>query len=199
MAQSTFTPNPMQSELMATAWNDPEVQNILLAGGSRGGKSAGIMALVVMRALAAPNTKHGIFRLTLTNCNKQLGPARGTFPEVLDLLFPGKRQQWEKLPDVGTFKNDSIFRFPNGSEILFEGLDKTRIDNVLELKLAGMLGHEAELYNKQLEAKKILGAAYGDIQAKEIEGLVQQTRLTSALSAWFKYLQTTNNVPYQPG
>lgn len=51
-----------------------------------------------------------------------------------------------------------------------------------ELKLAGMLGHEAELYNKQLEAKKILGSAYGDIQAKEIESLVQQTRLTSALT-----------------
>ena len=131
MAQSTFTPNPMQSSLMAIAWNDPEVQNILLAGGSRGGKSAGIMALVIMRALAAPNTKHGIFRLTLTNCNKQLGPARGTFPEVLDLLYPGIRQQWEKLPNAGTFKNDSIYRFPNGSEILFEGLDKTRIDNVL--------------------------------------------------------------------
>jgi hypothetical protein len=121
----------MQSSLMAIAWNDPEVQNILLAGGSRGGKSAGIVALIINRALAAPNTKHGIFRLTLTNCNKQLGPARGTFPEVLDMMFPGYRKELEKKPEFGTFKSDSIFRFHNGSEILFEGLDKTRIDNVL--------------------------------------------------------------------
>lgn len=113
---------------MKLAWQNPEVSNILLYGGSRGGKSAGMMALVIGRAMAAPGTKHAIFRLTLTSCNRQLGPARGTFPEMMKMLFPNV--------EVHVAKSESIVTFPNGSEILFEGLDPTRIDKVLGAQYA---------------------------------------------------------------
>ena len=59
-----------------------------------------------------------------------------------------------------------------------EFLDKMRD----ELEQAKLLRHEAELRAKQEEAKKILGAQYGEIQAQEIANLVEQTRLAKALT-----------------
>jgi TP901 family phage tail tape measure protein len=59
-----------------------------------------------------------------------------------------------------------------------EFLDKMRE----ELEQTKLLKHEAELRAKQEEAKKILGAQYGEIQAQEIANLVEQTRLAKALT-----------------
>ena len=60
-----------------------------------------------------------------------------------------------------------------------EFLAKMREENDLAL----MLKHEAELHNKLLEARKILGKDLSDAQRDEITGLVNQKRLNDAIGA----------------
>jgi predicted phage terminase large subunit-like protein len=50
----------------------------------------------------------------------------------MEMLYPGYMQR----PDVTLAKSESIFTFHNGSEILFEGLDPSRIDKVLGAQYA---------------------------------------------------------------
>jgi len=125
-----FTPNPKQLRLLNIAWNDPWVENLLAFGPSRSGKSAIFTALSTNRALAFPGTKHAMFRLTLRSCHAHL--MNGTFPEVMDMLYPGYLER----PDVRFSKADNVFEFHNGSKLFFEGLDPNRIDKVLGAQYA---------------------------------------------------------------
>lgn len=133
MANTThkqFNPNPKQLKLLNIAWNDPHVVNLLAFGPSRSGKSAILTALIVNRALAFPGTKHAIFRLTLRSCHSHL--FHGTFPEVMEMLYPGYLDR----PDVRISKADGVVEFHNGSKLFFEGLDPNRIDKVLGAQYA---------------------------------------------------------------
>jgi len=125
-----FIPNPKQLQLTNIAWQDPYVENLLAFGPSRSGKSAILTALTVSRALAFPGTKHAIFRLTLRSCHSHL--FHGTFPEIMDMLYPGYLDR----SDVRVAKADNVVELHNGSKIFFEGLDPTRIDKVLGAQYA---------------------------------------------------------------
>jgi predicted phage terminase large subunit-like protein len=125
-----FIPNPKQLQLTNIAWQDPYVENLLAFGPSRSGKSAILTALTVARALAFPGTKHAIFRLTLRSCHSHL--FHGTFPEIMDMLYPGYLDR----ADVRVAKADNVVELHNGSKIFFEGLDPTRIDKVLGAQYA---------------------------------------------------------------
>lgn len=126
----TFNINPSQLQLTNIAWNDPHVKNLLAYGPSRSGKSAILTSITVNRAIAFPGTKHAIFRKTLRSCHSHL--FNGTFPEVMDMLYP----TWQRDLVKRIAKNDNVVEFHNGSKLFFEGLDPTRIDKVLGAQYA---------------------------------------------------------------
>lgn len=128
--RKTFTPNPSQEKVNALAWQDPYVENLLAYGPSRSGKSANFVSLIVNRAIAFPGTKHAIFRLTMRSCRAHL--FNGTFPEVMNMLYPGYLDS--KSVDIN--RAESWIQFHNGSKIVFEGLDPNNIDKVLGAQYA---------------------------------------------------------------
>ncbi|QCB39194.1 hypothetical protein E5554_15990 [Sphingobium sp. PAMC28499] len=127
--KKTFTPNPKQQKLLNLAWHDRQVENLLAYGPSRSGKSAILTTLTVNRALAFPGTKHAIFRRTLRSCHSQL--FQGTFREIMGMIYPGYLDSQNV-----TVKADGNVEFHNGSKLVFEGLDPTRIDKVLGAQYA---------------------------------------------------------------
>ena len=125
-----FTPNPKQLKVLSVAWQDPFVENLLMHGPSRSGKTAIGVKLTIDRGLAFPGTKHAIFRLTLRSCHSHI--MKGTFPEIMNMIYPGYLER----PDVRFAPSDNVFEFHNGSKLFFEGLDPTRIDKVLGAQYA---------------------------------------------------------------
>jgi tape measure domain-containing protein len=77
----------------------------------------------------------------------------------------------------GTGKKDTSSKGEDALKKYDEFLQKMRD----EIKMAGMLKHEAEVYNAQLEAKNILGEKYTEVQAAEVASLMQQKRLQESL------------------
>ena len=99
-----------------------DATHILGVGGSRSGKTFLFMRSIIMRALKAPGSRHGVFRYRFNSVKESV--VLDTWPKVLGLAFPGTK--------VELNKSDWVARFENGSEIWFGGLDdKDRAEKVL--------------------------------------------------------------------
>ena len=95
---------------------------VLLYGGSRSTKTFTIIRTIVIRALAAPGSRHAILRFRFNHI--KLSVVYDTFPKVMELCFPD-------VP-YNLSKSDWFIKFPNGSEIWFGGLDdKERTEKIL--------------------------------------------------------------------
>lgn len=90
-----------------------EARHILLRGGSRSGKTFVLLRALVVRALKAPGSRHGVFRFRLTALRSTI--LRDTFPKVMRLCFPAVRYRFDR--------QDCVVAFGNGSSIYFGGLD----------------------------------------------------------------------------
>lgn len=105
-------------------------KNTLLFGGSRSGKTFVLCYLIVVRALAAPKSRHAIFRSHYNTVKKSIG--KDTMPKLLRLL--GIKY---------TFLSNEVFYLPNGSEIWLLGLDdKERVDKILGMEFASVYFNE---------------------------------------------------------
>lgn len=94
----------------------------LLYGGSRSAKTFTIVRTIVIRALAAAQSRHAIMRFRFNHVKSAI--VYDTFPKVMKLAFPGCPYHLNKT--------DWLVSFPNGSEIWFGGLDdKERAEKVL--------------------------------------------------------------------
>lgn len=97
-------------------------QHIMLAGGSRSGKTLLIVRAIVIRALKAPGSRHGIFRFRFGHAKQSI--IHDTFPKVMNLCFPQVKYDLNKT--------DSFVTVPGGSEIWVGGLDdKERVERIL--------------------------------------------------------------------
>jgi len=97
-------------------------KHIMLAGGSRSGKTFCFVASIVSRALRAPGSRHAILRFRFGHVKQSI--FYDTFPAVMAKVFP--EAEWE--PN----KSDWFVKFPNGSEVWFGGLDdKERVEKIL--------------------------------------------------------------------
>lgn len=106
---------------------------ILLFGGSRSTKTFTIIRTIVIRALAAPGSRHAIMRFRFNHVKASV--IYDTFPKVMELCFP--ECPW-KLN-----KEDWFVTFPNGSEIWFGGLDdKERTEKILGLEFVTIFLNE---------------------------------------------------------
>ena len=94
----------------------------LLFGGSRSGKTFTLVRAVILRALAAPKSRHAILRYRFNHVKSSV--ILDTFPKVMGLCFPGVK--------VDLDKTDWYAEFTNGSQIWFGGLDdKERTEKIL--------------------------------------------------------------------
>ncbi len=97
-------------------------KHIMLAGGSRSGKTFVLTWAVIARALKAPMSRHAILRFRFGHVKQSI--VYDTFPGVLAKCYPGIN------PELS--KSDWYAKFPNGSEIWFGGLDdKERTEKIL--------------------------------------------------------------------
>jgi len=107
--------------------------HVMLWGGSRSGKTFLHTRNVVMRALKAPGSRHGIFRFRLNHLKASV--FLDTFPKVMRLAFPGV--EW--TPHT----QEMFVDLPNQSQIWFAGLDdKDRTEKILGMEFATLYFNE---------------------------------------------------------
>ena len=120
---NNFVPTPRQKEALSVLAT--QTPNILFYGSSRSGKSIAICYFLIQVALNAPKTRIAIFRRTAVACRSTLFDL--SFPETAELTFGP--EFWGQL-EVN--KTDMTVRFPNGSIVLFGGMDDpTRVEKIL--------------------------------------------------------------------
>ncbi|WP_336763482.1 phage terminase large subunit [Asaia sp. VD9] len=126
------TLNPAQAE--ANRLLGSPATHILLRGGSRSGKTFLLVRAIVIRAVMAPGSRHGIFRHRFNALKHTI--IGDTFPKVMRLCFPD-------LPYTLN-RTDWFVSLPNGSEILFHGLDSSdRTEKILGLEFVTVYLNEA--------------------------------------------------------
>lgn len=112
-----------QIELMGS-----DATHIMSYGGSRSGKTFGIVRAVLVRALAH-KSRHAILRYRFNHVKQSI--IMDTLPKVMELCFP----EVAKVSRLD--KTDWVYYLPNGSEIWFGGLDdKERTEKILGLEFA---------------------------------------------------------------
>lgn len=105
----------------------------LLFGGSRSGKTFAIIRIIVIRALAAPKSRHAVLRFRFNSVKTSI--VYDTFPKMMDLCFPDVKYNLNKT--------DWFVLLPNGSEIWFSGLDdKERTEKILGQEYATIFLNE---------------------------------------------------------
>ncbi|PZT94153.1 phage terminase large subunit [Sphingomonas sp.] len=102
----------------------PSYKFHLFYGGGGSGKSYLILTIIILRALAAAGSRHGIFRLTRNSCDTTLFSK--TLHEVFDNVLPGYLQR----PDVTVSQQDMTVELHNGSLLMFNGLDENRLKKI---------------------------------------------------------------------
>jgi hypothetical protein len=108
-------------------------RHVLLDGGARSGKTFLLVRAVVVRALKAPGSRHGIFRFRYNHLRASIWLE--TLPKVMRLCFPGVVLR-DKTQDNYTL-------LPNDSEIWFGGFDdKERIEKILGKEFATIYANE---------------------------------------------------------
>jgi phage terminase large subunit len=105
----------------------------LLEGGARSGKTAIIIRNQVARALHYPNTLHLAARLRYSHARSSLWMQ----------TIPGVMQAMEVYNEEWFNNSDLIVRFPNGSQLICDGLDdKKRVEKILGKEYASIFLNE---------------------------------------------------------
>ena len=123
--------NPIQEEARRLIRLD-STKFFLGFGGTGSGKTFGILDLVVDRALAAPGSKHAVFRSTRIDAQENLWLQ--TYKKLLEVKWPTSdgSSTWEYLRGKGKLNYETMTHyFDNGSEITFGGLDDNKLDRTL--------------------------------------------------------------------
>lgn len=131
---SEFHLTPKQQEAQELL-NGP-AQHVMLAGGSRSGKTVLAVRKIIQRALKAPGSRHAILRFRFGHCIQSI--VHGTYPWVRKNCFP-------QIPYTPKEINHSAWfaTLPGGSEVWFGGLDdKERVEKILGNEYASIMLNE---------------------------------------------------------
>lgn len=126
---------PTIKQIQATELIGGEASNILLEGGSRSGKTFLILRAIAIRAIAAAGSRHAVLRFRFNHVKQSI--VYDTWPKMMSLCFP---EVWTQN-DLN--KTDWFYKFPNGSEVWFGGLDdKERTEKILGNEYATLFPNE---------------------------------------------------------
>ncbi len=126
-----FTLTAKQAEAQEIL-NGP-AKHILLAGGSRSGKTFLIIRKQVQRRLKAPGSRGAVLRFRFGHAKQSI--VHDTFPKVMATCFPGIQYSLNK--------SDWFATFPGGSELWFGGLDdKQRTEKILGTEFSDIFLNE---------------------------------------------------------
>jgi predicted phage terminase large subunit-like protein len=107
--------------------------HIMLAGGSRSGKTFLIIRAKVIRRLKAPGSRGATLRFRFGHVKQSI--VHDTFPKVMQLCFPQVKYELNK--------SDWFATFPGGSEEWFGGLDdKERTEKILGTEFSDIFLNE---------------------------------------------------------
>ena len=132
MDEFALTPKQIAAQELL---NGP-AQHVMLAGGSRSGKTVLIVRKIIQRALKAPGSRHAILRFRFGHCVQSI--VHGTYPWVRKNCFP-------QIPYAPSEINHSAWfaTLPGGSEVWFGGLDdKERVEKILGNEYASIMVNE---------------------------------------------------------
>ena len=108
-------------------------KHVMLAGGSRSGKTALIVRKIIQRALKAPGSRHAILRFRLSHVRQSI--LYDTLPTIMSKCFPGVQ--------LGLNKSEMFGTLPGGSEIWLGGLDdKERTEKILGTEFSSIFLNE---------------------------------------------------------
>jgi hypothetical protein len=108
-------------------------QHIMLAGGSRSGKTFLIIRKQVQRRLKAPGSRGAVLRFRFGHVKQSI--VHDTFPSVMKRCFPNIPYELNR--------SDWFATFPGGSELWFGGLDdKERTEKILGTEFADIFLNE---------------------------------------------------------
>lgn len=123
---SNFQPIPLQQSAIDLVQRSTAT-NLLFYGGGRSGKSIVISYIILMRAMAAPGSRHGIFRRTATACRDTLFDL--AFRKACELTYG---RDFLNNPKNCSIKSiDMTITLANGSVISFGGLEEHNRDRIL--------------------------------------------------------------------
>lgn len=112
--------------------NGPQ-RHTCFVGGARSGKTTILVMSILMRALNAPGSRHGIFRQHANAAKMSI--ALDTLPKVAWMVFDGLVLE--------EHKQDGYFGLPNKSEVWVGGLDDDkRVDKILGREFATLFFNE---------------------------------------------------------
>lgn len=118
MAEFALTPKQQEAQEVL---NGPAT-HVMLAGGSRSGKTFLIVRKQVQRRLKAPGSRGAILRFRLGHVRQSI--MHDTFPAVMSKCFPDVPYDLNK--------SELFVKFPGGGELWFGGLDdKERTEKIL--------------------------------------------------------------------
>lgn len=125
----SLTPRQIEAnELLASS-----ATHILLAGGSRSGKTFLIIRAMVIRALKATPSRHAVLRFRFGHVKQSI--VHDTYPKVMSLCFPQVKYELNR--------SDWYATLPGGSEIWFGGLDdKERTEKILGTEFSTLFFNE---------------------------------------------------------
>lgn len=108
-------------------------KHIMLAGGSRSGKTFLLISAIVSRALRAKESRHAVLRFRFGHVINSI--VHDTFPSVMSKVYPNARYELNRSQWFAKFTNDS--------EIWFGGLDdKERTEKILGTEFATIMLNE---------------------------------------------------------
>jgi len=129
MAEFKLTTRQAEAQEML---NGP-AKHVMLAGGSRSGKTLLIIRKQVQRRLKAPGSRGAVLRFRFGHVKNSI--MLDTFPKVMSICFPGVPYDVNKSLGYATF--------PGGSELWFGGLDdKQRTEKILGTEFADIFLNE---------------------------------------------------------
>lgn len=135
--------------------------HIMLAGGSRSGKTLLLVRAIVVRALKAPGSRHAILRFRFGHVKQSI--VHDTFPKVMKLCFPQVQYELNR--------SDWFATFPGGSEVWFGGLDdRERTEKILGTEFATIFLEECSQipYNSRNMAVTRLAQRIEDTASKRL-------------------------------
>lgn len=135
--------------------------HIMLAGGSRSGKTLLLVRAIVVRALKAPGSRHAILRFRFGHVKQSI--VHDTFPKVMKLCFPQVNYELNR--------SDWFATLPGGSEVWFGGLDdRERTEKILGTEFATIFLEECSQipYNSRNMAVTRLAQRVEDTASKRL-------------------------------